>query len=156
MLTEIQPINAIHHGVFAKIIIPKDTIILHLEGVVIQEPTKYSIQVDTHQHLEIPENINPFSISAYHWKFLNHSCLPNGYFNMQDKTFRALKNILKGEEITFNYNTTEYKLATPFQCQCHSGNCYGEIKGFRFLSLKQQNEIQHLLVPHLLQTVFIR
>lgn len=151
MLTEIQQTNTIHHGVFAKVVIPKDTIILHLEGVVIQQPTKYSIQVGIHQHCEIPEEINPFSTSAFHWKFLNHSCSPNGYFNMEDKTFRALKNILSGEEISFNYNTTEYELAAPFQCRCHSANCYGEIKGFRYLSLEERNKTRPLLASHLLQ-----
>ena len=37
----------------------------------------------------------------------------------QNRYLKALKDIEKGEEITFDYETTETELREPFKCDCH-------------------------------------
>jgi hypothetical protein len=40
-------------------------------------------------------------------------------------------------------------MAEQFDCQCGAKNCFGNIKGFKYLTLAQKNEIAFLLSPFL-------
>ena len=57
-------------------------------------------------------------------RYVNHSCNPNT--KVKGKTDVAIKNILKGEEITTYYKDdyVQFKMA----CNCGSKNCRGIIK----------------------------
>ncbi|MFO7711466.1 MAG: SET domain-containing protein-lysine N-methyltransferase [Candidatus Woesearchaeota archaeon] len=68
--------------------------------------------------------------------------MPNGYIDFDDLAYRAKRPIRKGEELTFNYLTTEWDLAEKFNCDCGSNNCYEEIKGFKYLTLNQKKELE--------------
>jgi SET domain-containing protein len=50
-------------------------------------------------------------------RFINHSCRPNCYSWIQDGVIwiRAARNIRKGEELTYNYNTTG---SAEIKCRC--------------------------------------
>lgn len=53
-------------------------------------------------------------------RFINHSCKPNCYIKVVDRTIwvRAAKNIRKGQELTYDYNTEGDKV---IPCQCRPG-----------------------------------
>lgn len=89
---------------------------------------------------------------------LNHSCTPNCYIdfkqNPNQPVLVALRDIKKGEELSFDYNTTDYNLNDPkfmesFLCRCHAPNCLGEIKGYKYLTPEQKREISPFLAPFL-------
>lgn len=109
--------------------------ILHIEGTFTDHPSKYSIQISKNKHL-LPYSSDPDDPLS-HWRFLNHSCDPNSFVDLIKMDVVALRTINKEEEVRFNYNLTEYDLATPFVCNCGEKNCLGEIKGFRYLSEQQ-------------------
>ena len=117
-------------GVFAKENVEPHAIILQLRGSITPRPTRFTIQLSPDCHLEAPPLSDKDLQLNYAWLFLNHSCDPNGYIDTADRTFRALRNIAAGEEITFNYLTTEAKLAAPFKCSCGASNCFGQIRGY--------------------------
>ena len=119
--------------------IPKDSVIIKLDGHLLGAPTRTSIQVNSYQHLEVDFDNG----------FLNHSCDPNAYIDYEDLTLRALEDIKEGEEVTFCYLATEYQLATPFACNCQKPGCFGLIKGFSYLNPYEKERIAHLLAPHL-------
>ena len=123
--------------------------ILTLKGNIQSFPTKYSIQIGFNTHL-IPISSNPLDTNSI-WQYLNHSCSPNAYFNIENLTLLAKKNILKGQEINFNYNTTEYEMASPFTCYCQSANCLGTIKGYNYLSYTEKNKIADSTPQHIIQ-----
>lgn len=125
----------------------KDEIILKLQGLPSQVPTKYTVQVSADIHL-LPFSDDPAVPSSF-FRFLNHSCKPSACFNMSERTLIALRNIDPGEEVNFNYNTTEYEMACPFSCRCGSGGCLGAIKGFRYLTVEQRRQLAPYLAPHL-------
>ena len=54
-------------------------------------------------------------------RFINHSCRPNCYTEVVDKTIwiRAARSNQPGEELTYNYNTEGDK---TIPCRCHP-NC---------------------------------
>jgi hypothetical protein len=62
----------------------------------------------------------------------------------------ACKNIKKDEEITYNYNTSEFDMGVDvFECLCKSPNCYKVIKGFKYLPLDEKLKLKPYLLPYL-------
>jgi SET domain-containing protein len=53
-------------------------------------------------------------------RFINHSCRPNCWIEIADKTIwiRASRSIAKGEELTYDYSTDGDK---TFPCRCRPG-----------------------------------
>jgi len=107
--------------------------------------TPEAVQINEHSFIDtkylVPED------------FINHSCNPNTKLDLKQRWFIAIKNIPKNTEITFNYLTTEWdmkKYGTEFKCSCGAKNCFGYIKGFRYLTRKQKEKLRPLLSPFLL------
>ena len=83
---------------------------------------------------------------------LNHSCRPNCYIDFKHLTLAALRGIGRGEELTFNYNTSEYDLidqGCAFVCNCGSETCVGHIAGFKHAPPGHRKSIQPILAPYL-------
>tara|TARA_B100000809_G_scaffold244033_1_gene269600 strand:- start:289 stop:753 length:465 start_codon:yes stop_codon:yes gene_type:complete len=98
-------------GLFAGEDFAKGNLILILKGNHFLEPTRTSIQVrDKH-------------IEHYEGGFLNHHCTPNAELweleDVKEGLIVAKCDIAIGEEITFDYRTTESVMACPFKCDCH-------------------------------------
>lgn len=55
-------------------------------------------------------------------RFLNHSCDPSAAI-VGTRTIMALKNIPKGEEITFDYSLTDADPYWYMKCKCESRKC---------------------------------
>lgn len=121
--------------------------IMTIEGELRATPCRYSVQVDRDLHIAPPAGMGSSDRhDLYLWRFLNHSCKPNAA--MAQRVLTAVRPIMPGEQISFDYNTTEYEMASPFRCHC--GQCDGvEIRGFRFLSPAQQLQRAQLLEPYL-------
>lgn len=135
------------YGVIATEPIGTGETILEIRGVFVDRPSKYSVQVDEHLHVELPgvEGLtgNP---DDHPWRYLNHSCNPNA--SVSGLTLVALRPIGRWEEVTFDYNATEFEMSTPFACQC--GHCDKVmIRGFRFLGADQQRGLYPRLAAHL-------
>lgn len=94
-------------------------------GTIAAEPTYLTVQVNVEKHITLqPEFL----------QYINHSCAPNVFFDTTTMEVVALKEIMKGEEMTFFYPSTEWEMIQPFTCYCGSPACLGEIKGAAFLS----------------------
>ena len=145
--TEVRESSVHHKGVFAAEDIPKGTIIMEYGGIIInkeeadmvmgisaernrQNPEThagtYIFELDTDRFLDgdIPDNDA---------KYANHSCEPNCDIEIGHSSvwLIALKDIKKGDEITFNYgfeiaDYTEHDLKYH-KCRCGSKKCVGYI-----------------------------
>lgn len=140
-----------YNGVYAKRIIFKGEEVLSINGKIISYATKYSIQLDINKHIE-PGFVDP-DLDDFAWCFLNHSCNANCFIDVKSVKLIAKQTIFEGDEICFNYNTTEYKMSTPFTCNCKAKNCKGEINGLFYLSVQAQEELRNELAPHLLPLI---
>ena len=69
------------------------------------------------------------------FQYINHSCAPNIYLDVQAKHLRALCEILPGDELCFFYPSTEWRMSQAFQCHCNTPECLGQIQGAAFLSV---------------------
>lgn len=123
-------------GLFATRPFRKDEILIAFDGPIIDHPTRYSIQMGENLHIEGTPESNAF---------LNHSCLPSTYVDWKSLSLRALRDIGAGEELTCNYLTTDWEVHEKFICTCGAPNCYGEIKGFKYLSADQQRALAPFL-----------
>ena len=130
-----------YKGLYARKDIIAGSVIFDLKGRISSRGNKYSVQLSRDKHLDFPLIRKPNDDLDYAWQYLNHSCEPNGYVDAAAYSFCALRNIRKGEEITFNYLTTEYELAAPFLCGCRSAKCFGFIRGYKFLTADQIPEL---------------
>jgi hypothetical protein len=88
-------------GVFTVASYKKGDIVYTLSGEISSSPTRESIHIGNNRHIYDSVGI-----------FINHSFMPNIYIS--DINIIALKDIEVNEEIAFNYNDTEMKMAAPF------------------------------------------
>ena len=123
-------------------------IVFMFEGKIITQPTRTSIQVDVSKHIDGQHQIDSDDKSLS-WKFINHSCEPNGYIDIDNQTYVALRDIKVGEELTFDFHTTEFDISDPFDCECKSKNCLKRIEGFKHLDKEQKKKVQSKIAPHL-------
>lgn len=92
---------------------------------ILKERTNHSFQIDDGIHVQLDK------IS----RTINHSCEANtGVRNnaFQAYDFIALRDIKKGEEITWDYETTEYISIAVKNCLCGSKNCRRVLRGFKY------------------------
>ena len=64
--------------------------------------------------------------------FINHNCEPNLKYDLMNLKFISIKPIKKGEELCYDYDSTEINLnreGLNFNCYCGSNNCRKEITG---------------------------
>jgi hypothetical protein len=68
-------------------------------------PTRTSIEICKNLHVEDRIGI-----------YMNHDCNPT--CNIQGYKVIALKNMLAGDEVTFDYEENETTISSPFVCRC--------------------------------------
>jgi len=90
-------------GVFATEDVKQGESILEfgLEGYCIDHPNKYTIELSPGRHLMHPIGM-----------YINHSFEPN--VTITSVGIVAIRKILKGEEITFDYTKNESSISHPF------------------------------------------
>lgn len=83
-----------------------------------EKPDKYSVEASPGVHIDCTDSLAGA---------INHSCDPNAAV----RHFRVIawKCIKAGEEITIDYNRTEYQMAEPFLCYC----CGVLIRGSKYV-----------------------
>ncbi len=104
-------------GIFTTVKINKGEILFEMNGNIINQPTRTSIQIGKNKHIEDDIGVH-----------VNHSCTPNAKVNRKNRTFTSLRDIEPNEEITFDYNKNEDRIAAPFTCHCCQKIILGKLK----------------------------
>lgn len=113
-------------GVFATEPITKNKRIINYAGEIISnaESLKRELRYIKRGHIWCFKLTNRTAVDAGVGgnvaRFINHSCTPNCYIEIKDRVIwiRAARNIRKGEELTYNYNT-DGECFMP--CRCRKG-----------------------------------
>jgi len=129
--------------------IAKDEVIIDLKGLLqrARHGAFDTLQLGEGLYYRLSEG--PLCVDANRTIFANHHCSPNGYICFEDLTYRALRDVSAGDELTFNYCTTEYEMVQPFDCLCGSSNCLGRVAGCKYLDEIEVERIFSLLSPFL-------
>jgi hypothetical protein len=134
--------------------IAKDIVLFYYKASCTELRTRTSIQVGRNQHIEA-------GVIGSH---INHSCMPSSRVrtsydcdsNEGVVAFFSIRNILKGEEITFDYATTETDLTPELAntlCLCETRDCRGRIFSYNRLPYIFKEKLEHdgLLAEHILE-----
>lgn len=81
----------------------------------------HALQVDT-DHYQLPAD--PFEPADY----INHSCEPSAGIRGQ-VTLVARRDLAVGDEVTFDYATTDSRPYDEFDCTCGAAACRGRVTG---------------------------
>jgi len=134
VVVEFKKIRENHAGLFATHHIARGDIAHTLRGRILTEPTRYSVQVGDGRHADEDGLV----------EYTNHSCTPSAYLDLSEDGaphLRATRDIALGGEITIDYCASEEDMSCPFDCECGADKCYGEIRGYRFLSATQRTAL---------------
>ena len=110
-------------------------------------PTPYD-KVDDH-YVQIDKDLY-MGPSGYFDDFINHSCDPNSglKINAKKAILIAIKDIKKGNEITWDYSTVILERDWELNCLWQSKNCRKTIRNFNHLPKEaQQRYIKLGIVP---------
>jgi uncharacterized protein len=132
-------------GVFATRDIKKGTIIHLLDGERLtlgqlankvkdgDEDLNDPLQIGKRTYIDLDEISRTF----------NHSCDPNTGLRKRSEMF-ALRDITKGEEITYNYSLTIAPTNWSMKCLCGTNKCQGVISDIRSIPKKYLNEYKQM------------
>lgn len=82
----------------------------------------------TYLTVQLSENEH-FSLRPEYLQYINHGCRPNTFFDVDVLNLVAVEDIRQGDELSFFYPSTEWKMVRPFDCFCKSEHCLGRIEG---------------------------
>lgn len=136
-------------GVWCDEPVAQGGVVLELDGAVTSTPARYSVQVGIAEHVHPDDDVVAMQDrSRFQWRFLNHSCAPT--CRVVGRTLVALRELQAGEELTFDYNATEWSMAEPFSCTC--GVCGGAVvRGFAHLDAASRAQRVGWIAEHLVE-----
>jgi hypothetical protein len=136
-------------GLFTRRAVRADATVLVLEGTIRDAPDRFSVQVDVGRHLHpLPDELARGEAADVPWWFLNHSCEPS--VRIVGTRVVALRDLEAGDHLTFDYDATEWSIASPFRCGC--GRCDGRIvRGYAHLDAEERARRSATVAPHLLR-----
>lgn len=141
-------ITATHNGkgVIASRDIPEGDTILIFE--------RHYVSASTNKTLHINDELYQLSRNSEAAEnFINHSCEPNAYVDFQTIDLKALRNIHAGEEVTYDYCTSDWDNEDIFDCNCGSNVCRKRISGFKNLDLESRDRLLRYASPFIQKRV---
>lgn len=118
--------SSLGKGVFAKVPIEPRETAFYLTGKLIRfDEAAAAVQGEYTIQIGVDRYVDPYSPARY----LNHSCEPNAGF-VDEIRLIALRQIVPGEEIRFDYSTTMLERYWELDCFCGSARCRGRIQDF--------------------------
>ena len=113
MKATVKQITSTHKGLFADANYRVGQIVAKIEGAILDTPNRFTYQVAPNKHISCDNEL----------KYINHHCYPN--LKVENENLVCIKAIETGDELTFDYNSSEDRLDEPFECAC----CGKLIKG---------------------------
>lgn len=117
-------------AVIATALIRKLELVALWGGIIIEEADLVKLTPEERGHtLQVDEGLFMAPINMDEpADYINHSCEPNCGINGQIGLV-AMRDILPGEEITFDYAMSDSSAFDEFDCSCGSKNCRQKVTG---------------------------
>jgi hypothetical protein len=68
---------------------------------------------------------------------------------MQGLDLVATRPIAAGEPVTFDYDSNEWDMISPFPCACGAADCRAMIRGYRHLDAATRRRLEPVISAHL-------
>lgn len=124
-LFEIKESTISGKGLFAKVLIPKGTVVLAWKPKVLTRQEAKKLPEEEQKHYLYPDGEKMLWMQPPE-RYVNHSCEPNTHVEGQSDV--ASRDIQPGEEITSDYMDLETE---NFTCHCGSEKCRNPALGLR-------------------------
>mmetsp|Transcript_15203 Transcript_15203/g.18809 ORF Transcript_15203/g.18809 Transcript_15203/m.18809 type:complete len:221 (+) Transcript_15203:471-1133(+) len=131
----VVPAGEIGDKAVAKIHLKAGTLINEFVAPVLTAPTMHTVQLCERVHVAPTRGA----------EFISHACTNTNTRIMVDSEnyvgrFFVTRDVEAGEDLSFNYNTTEWDMNSPFACSCESCRATNSkhIRGFKHLSLEER------------------
>lgn len=137
-------------GIFAQQFIPAGTLLMFWGGRILPWEKFQALSEDWRIHsAQVEENlfIVPLSMDD-ETNFINHSCNPNAGFS-SPVSIEAMRDILPGEEICFDYAMCDSLPYDQFTCACGDPACRGQISGDDWRLPELQKRYRGYFSPYL-------
>eukprot|EP00668_Euglena_longa_P034339 GGOE01044133.1.p1 GENE.GGOE01044133.1~~GGOE01044133.1.p1 ORF type:complete len:185 (-),score=36.95 GGOE01044133.1:274-771(-) len=85
--------------------------------------TYLTLQVSPSEHILLNNEI----------QYVNHSCAPTAFMDVERLEIVALKDLQEGEEITAFYPAFEWSMSEPFDCWCGAPKCLKRVRGAKYI-----------------------
>lgn len=121
--------------VFASVPIEPQEVIVYLTGRIINFEDSVDLPGGEHS-VQIGRDVYVDPLSPV--RHMNHSCNPNSGF-VDEIRLVAIRRILPGEEICYDYSTTMLERFWELDCQCGFKECRGSIRDFDLLPPARQS-----------------
>lgn len=123
-----------HHSFHAAKNYDKGDLIISFSASSVQEnPDRFTVQINKNKHMVLEPD---------YLKYLNHSCEPNCFIDVDNFQLIAIIPIKKGDELTFFYPSTEWDMSEPFECHCSTTACLQKIQGAAHITLNTLKRYQ--------------
>ncbi|KAI0531983.1 hypothetical protein GGR58DRAFT_206751 [Xylaria digitata] len=103
--------------------LPAGALFARINGVTVCGPSWSSVQAGRNLHIDLNSKL----------VYVNHSCAPTLEWDMERMEVRVSRNrdLKKGDQLSFFYPSTEFRMARPFDCWCGAGEgvCLGRVSG---------------------------
>lgn len=141
-------------GLVAKKDFNKGETVFKIYGDIVHYATDYTIPLNESDYIEprLSESIA---------QFMNHSCNANIHPSKDGRSYIAIRNIQRGEEIATNYGflghafgeemTIEGKdpISVDLTCHCGSSNCKNKLRGYDEFTHQEKEEFKDYVLPFL-------
>jgi hypothetical protein len=134
-----------HKGLFSRKNYSKGDLIIGFGSTkLVETPNYLTVQIAIDQHIHL---------SPDYLQFINHSCNPNVLFNTTTMELESVRDVIAGDEFTFFYPATEWKMSQKFECHCGEKNCIGLIQGAAdtFIKILNQYKLTHFIQSMLIE-----
>lgn len=134
-------------GVFTRQFISAGRHVVTCRGIILDrnDVTDYMRVMQVGRHTYLAEDANNPSVDD----FLNHNCEPNLGFVDGSLTLYALRDILRGEELCFNYSTCMNERGWAMKCKCRSLTCRGRVQSYCDLARQERIRLQRIALAYL-------
>lgn len=118
------------YGVFARAPIAAGELLIVWSGDIVTREGLMELPPEVRMYsLQVEENCYQVStLPPYLPDYVNHSCDPNAGLSGQIALV-AMRDIMPGEEICFDYAMSDGSPYDEFVCQCGAANCRGRVTG---------------------------
>lgn len=136
-------------GLFAREFIAKGELLAVFGGKVVTYEELREVPYEIRRlSLQVAEDFYLLSITETEADWVNHSCTPNAGLNGQIMLV-AMRDIQRGEEITFDYAMSDGTPYDEFDCMCGSLDCRGYVSGNDWRLPELQRRYQGHFSPYL-------
>lgn len=137
------------HGVLASKSISAGEIIAGWGGVLLSTKDLTNLTpAQMRNLLKIDDDLYDYSLNKYPQDMINHSCNPNSGFN-ENCQLIAIKQILPGQEVTFDYAMSDSDDFDEFHCCCGEMLCRGLVTGSDWKIPTIQKRYYNYFMPYL-------